>query len=430
MNQKIIYWYAVLAICGSVNGNDQEKPTESQAVPIAIATMGKPISLSLTLTNIGKAIRRFNPDLGVARIRVDEARARLLQAGLLRNPEVSTGFDHDPAFREIGGSIGFSQSFPLTARLRLEKDVSRIQIAVAKAEVGDVERQITGKARLVAVEYLALQQQKQLRVRQLQLATELADYLTTNARKGEGSSLDAAQAKLEANQLELEIRQFDTEARQLIGSLKPLIGLAPVDILSLTGSFAQALVPQMNDLDLKERNDYVAAQLSVIAAGREVKLEESKRWEDITAGLFASFSREEDAPNGLEAEQRIGFELSIPLPIWNKNRGAIKERSVRMKRLEMSVVALANRIRNEVMTAYDAMSDQSSLANEIQTRLMPDANQQVTKTTTAYRDGLVDLLTVLRARDQQLNLQAAHLGALRNFNLARVRYETALGKQQ
>lgn len=432
MNPKTIHWLAVLAICGSASGSEEKIKTEksAEALPVAVVdeSVGKPVVLALKLADVGAVVRRFNPDLRAARLRIDEARARLRQSGLLPNPQVSAGFDHDPAFREVGGGIGFSQTFPVTARLRLEKDVSTAELAVAEAEVGNVERQLIGNARLAVVQYLALQRQKELRTQQLGLARELATYIDGVAKRGEGSPLDAAQARLEARQLEVEIRQFDTSAQQLIGGLKPLIGLAPEDSLTLSGTLGEAVLPPMARLDLNDRSDYEAAQLAVIVAGREVKLEKARKWQDITAGLFAGAERQEDAPEGLEPEQRVGLQISIPLPLWNKNAGAIEERKVREKRLELSVVALANRIRNDVQTTYRTMDTQASLAREIADGLLPGAEKQVADTATAYRDGLVDLQPVLRARDQQLKIRAAHLDAVRDYHLARVRYETALGK--
>ncbi|MCQ6473622.1 TolC family protein, partial [Vibrio parahaemolyticus] len=46
----------------------------------------------------------------------------------------------------------------------------------------------------------------------------------------------------------------------------------------------------------------------------------------------------------------------------------------------------------------------------------------------AYESGQTDLLTILRAREQRLQLEAAALDAVRDFHLARIRYEAAIGK--
>ena len=133
-------------------------------------------------------------------------------------------------------------------------------------------------------------------------------------------------------------------------------------------------------------------------------------------------------PIGLEAEQRVGFQISFPLPLWNKNRGAVEERKATKRRLELSLSALDNRIRNEVNTAYLVMRTQAKLAHDIETILLPDSKKQVTDTNIAYRKGQINLLTVLRARDQYLELQSSLLTAQRDFHIARIRYETALGK--
>ena len=432
MNQQIIYWLAVHVICSTASGTEEktisDKSLGLKAVQFLSEESQKPVSLELNLKNIGEAISRFNPDLAAARLRIDETRGRSMQAGLLPNPVLSTSFEQDPTFRELGVGIGFSQTFPVTSRLRLEKEISQTEVAVAEAEVADVKRQITGEAREMTVRYLALQQLKDLRLKQLHLAMELADYTQGVANKGEGSMLDAAQAKLEANQFEIEIRQLDTSVQQLIGILKPLIGLRPRDNLSVAGNLSEVLMVPIKDLDLNHRMDYVAAELSVDAAGRAVKLENVRKWQDITAGLFAGFLREEDVPIGLEAEQRVGFQISFPLPLWNKNRGAVEERKATKRRLELSLSALDNRIRNEVNTAYLVMRTQAKLAHDIETILLPDSKKQVTDTNIAYRKGQINLLTVLRARDQYLELQSSLLTAQRDFHIARIRYETALGK--
>jgi len=281
MNQKSIYWLAVLAICGSASGSEektnQSKPADLKTVPVVCQEAHKPVSLTLNLNNIGAAVRRLNPDLAAARLRIDEARARVKQSGLLSNPQLSTSFEQDPTFGELGGGIGFSQAFPVTDRLRLEKEVTQVQVAVAEAEVADVERRLTGQAQRAAVQLLALQQQMDLRVQQLKVARELADYTDGVASKGEGSPLDAAQAKLEANQFEVDIRQLDIRSQQLNGALKPLIGLSPSDSLSLAGSLSDVSMPPMEKPDLMQRKDYEAARLSVVAASRAIQLEKARK---------------------------------------------------------------------------------------------------------------------------------------------------------
>ena len=72
------------------------------------------------------------------------------------------------------------------------------------------------------------------------------------------------------------------------------------------------------------------------------------------------------------------------------------------------------------------MIEWSKLIRETTDTLIPLAEQQAELAETAYRDGQGDLQSVLRAREQQLELASSKVEALRNFPHARVRFEAAI----
>ncbi len=73
------------------------------------------------------------------------------------------------------------------------------------------------------------------------------------------------------------------------------------------------------------------------------------------------------------------------------------------------------------------MQANAALARETRGTLLPLVQEQTAKLEKAYESGQTDLLTVLRAREQRLQLEAAALDAARDFHLARIRYEAATG---
>ena len=144
-------------------------------------------SVVVTLASVGDRIRSQNPDLAAARLRIREAVGRMNQSGRLANPELETSLEGNSAFREGKFEIGFSQRFPLTGRLQLEKDVSLTELKSSEAEVRDVERQIVAAAREVVVKMLATRQRRELLSQQVALSKEFAGFLSEIAAKGEGS---------------------------------------------------------------------------------------------------------------------------------------------------------------------------------------------------------------------------------------------------
>lgn len=383
-------------------------------------------ALDLPLSAVSSRVISHNPALAAARLRIDEAHGRMHQAGRLSNPEVGFEFKHDDRYRE--GNVGFSfdQKFPLTARLRLEKDMSAKEVKAAELEVQDQQRLLRAQAQSLAVKLLSLEQQRALRQQQSALASELSDFAAKRAEAGELSALDAAQAQVDAQRILLEGRVLETERVSLLGELKPLLGVAAHEDLKISGELPKAAVPAFGQA-WAQRPDYQIAKLREAAAGDETSLAKAGKWEDISAGVFVDGERAEDAPNGLERTPFFGFRVSLPLPLWNKNEGRVTEKTAAAKRIVLETKALALTIENEAAAARADMDAQLSLASDTRDKLLPLVLQQTDKLEKAYQQGQTDLLTVLRAREQRLQLEAAVLTALRDFHLARIRYESATG---
>ncbi len=398
---------------------------------LALATMSLPLraepAVVVSLASIGNRIRAQNPDLAAARLRIQEAVGRMNQSGRLANPEIETGFEHNPRFREGKFEVGVSQRFPITDRLRLEKDVSLTELKSSEAEVREVERQLIGQAREAVVKVLATRQRRELLREQSAVSKEFADFLSEAAGKGEGSSLDAGQAKLEATSLAMEMRQLDASETAFVGELKPLLGMRPGESLSVGGTLPEPSLPTAA-ADPSRRPDFQVAKLDALAAAQSVALEQARRYDDVEGGIFAGAERTEDAPEGYENEAIVGVRFKIALPFWNKNEGAIQEAEAKKIRKEKEAVALGRGIRLEAEAARAEMQEWAKMIGEINDTLLPLAAEQTKLAEDAYRNAQGEIQSVLRSREKRLQLAAARLDALREFHLARVRHETALAK--
>ena len=398
---------------------------------LALAGMTLPLraepNVIVSLASVAERIRAQNPDLAAARLRIQEALGRVNQSGRLANPELETALDQSSGFREGKFEIGLSQRFPVTGRLRLEKDVSLTELKSAEAEVREVERQLTGQAREAMVKILATRQRRALLREQSTVSGEFAKFLSETAAKGEGSPLDAGQAKLEAAGLAMEMRQLDAGEAALAGELKPLLGMRPGESLSVGGTLPEPSLPGTT-ADPSRRPDFQAARLAALAAKQGVALEQSRRYDDVEGGLFAATERTEDAPNGYNNDALLGLRFKVALPFWNKNEGAIQEAQAKQERKELEAAALGRNIRLEAEAARREMHEWAKMIAEINETLLPLADEQASFAETTYRNGQGEIQSVLRTREKRLQLAAARLDALREFHLARVRHETALGK--
>lgn len=384
--------------------------------------------LSLPLSAIAGRVHTHHPQLKAARLTIEEARGRQLGSGRLANPSLGMDWRSESRLSPLTAEFSFEQSFPLTKRLGLEKKLNSQLVAAAELEVRDVERRLIGEARSLAIKMHALEKQRALRLQQTELAHKLSEFTKGRAEKGELSPLDAAQAQVDSQRLLLEGRRIEIERISLLGALKPMLGVAPRDGLTITGDMPALVMP--GSIPWARRADYQLAKAKEQAAQTDIALARSKRLQDVSVGLVGGPEQQHVAEQGYQRTGFIGFRISLPLPFWNRNQGEISEKNASAERQRLESVALASQIASEADTARREMQANIDLARETRDKLLPLVQQQTAKLEKAYEAGQTDLLTILRAREQRLQLEAAALDAVRDFHLARIRYETATGGAQ
>ncbi len=384
-------------------------------------------ALTLPLSGIATRVRSHHPMLKAARLAVEEARGRQLGSGRLANPTLETSFQNESRASPRTMMFGIDQSFPITKRLSLEKRLTSQLVTAAELEVLDAERRLIAEARSHAIKIAALEKQRTLRQQQTELAKKLSEFAKSRAEKGELSPLDAAQAQVDAQRLLLEARRLETESISLRGALKPMLGVAPRDSLIISGDLPSLVMPGITPW--QQRADYQLAQTKISAAHTDAALAHSKRLQDVSAGFFAAREGQDQPAGNRENTGFIGFRVSIPLPFWNRNQGEIAEKKAAAERQRLEAEALGTQIASEADTARREMQANADLARETRDKLLPLVLEQTAKLEKAYETGQTDLLTVLRAREQRLQLEAAALDAVRDFHLARIRYEAATGSQ-
>ena len=368
-----------------------------------------------------------NADLAAARLTVEEARGRLAKAGRLADPELESEFKPEVRGREGVLGLGLTQRFPLTARLRLEKAVSRAELAVAEAEVRDAERRLAAEVSLAAVDWLALGTQRALKERQLANSRGLAEAANRAAGVGEGPALEAAQLDLEAQQLATQLLQLDTVHAALLGKLRPLLGVPAPEPIEITGTLSEVVAAGTGAVALSRRADHQAALARRETAERALALARADRWQDLGVGLLGEVERVEDAPAGIRQDHFVGLRLSLPLPFWNRNQGRVQEATATARRRAKESEALAFRIRAEVEAAEMQMAVAARLAGEVTATLLPKAAQLEERLAKLRAEGQASSADVLRARERRLQLESMRLDAVRDFHRARVGLDIATG---
>jgi cobalt-zinc-cadmium efflux system outer membrane protein len=372
---------------------------------------------------------RHNPSLVAARHRVAEAEGRLMHSGRLASPEVEIEVKPNLEGGEFGAGVGLMQKVPVAPRRRLEKSVSAAELEVIKYEVREAERLLASQVRVVAVRWLDLRARRDLQQRRAEHSRQLAAAAGRAAAVGEASALAAGEMELATSEVELKLLQLEAEEEALAGSLRALMGLAPGAPVAVTGSLADPKAGNSSAaLDTERHAAFQVAQARIAAAKENIDLQRASKWEDVSVGFGYEREQAEDAGYGLRRDNFLGLKLSIPLPLGANNLSHIREAEAVARRREAEADSVAAILRAEVASARAEMKAAARVHALAAGDSLAKARRLEENQMAAYQAGQSALTDVLRSRERRFALEAASLEARRDYHLARIRLETALGQ--
>lgn len=389
---------------------------------------------ALTLDEAVVASLNHNLDLRAAYYEVGKARGRLIQAGLWPNPEIEFATTTDRTFNNEGESLSsaaFTQAFPITGRLRFARQVGRVDVAQAIAEIRNRERLLIGETQRDFLTVLLLDQQIATRRDFLGVNREFVDVVEKRFEKAEVSEVDVSLASVEAQRLELEIDTLQAEraAREL--SLKQRLGLTPDSPLRLQGDvmeLAKKFSPEKySETVVPLRPDLRVTELGIDRANAEIRLARAEAWGDWTVGLDFESERKVDEPEGLQRDKFLGIEVAIPLPFWNRNQGRVYEQQATAAQSAQQVEALRLTIRTEIATGLARARKLREVVRNYQSKVLPSMTKSTELLKKGYGTGLADATQVIQGQQQRALLLAAYLDAYNAYIQALVDLDTAAG---
>jgi cobalt-zinc-cadmium efflux system outer membrane protein len=379
--------------------------------------------------------RKDNKDLQAACYAIDTARAKLLQAGLRSNPRLDLSARSDFLFRnegEYATTAAISQQFPIAGRLLRQKDVARVDIALAEAEVQEAERRLANDIAGAVGRLVVINRQIQSRDALIAVEEKLAKTTRNRFKAAEVSELDVNTVQLDLQRFVQERDLLQTQRQALLVTLNTLLGRPASSALNIDDSIPEtgglSSLEQLQLKAIQSRPDLRSALLASNRAEAEMALAKASRWEDWTVGLELSQDRQSitGAPTQ-GADRAIGVLVSIPLPLFNKGQGLIAQAQASREQAEAKIAAQRLSIAGEVAGAYgEATRLQASLSQYGQ-RLLPISRRSVRLAQEGYNQGLIPVFDVVQAQRQQAELNATYLTTLDQYLQTLARLHTAVG---
>lgn len=369
------------------------------AAPVATSTA------ALTLPQAIDLAQRDRPELAAARSEVEAAEAALSQAGALPNPVFAAELE-DTRKATRTTSYMLSQPIELGGKRSARQDAARHALDAALSQQQSRRQQLRADVTAAFFGTLAAQERVQL----AESAVELAQRGSEAARKrvvaGKASPIDETRAKV----AEAGVRVEALQARGALRTAMQALGAAVGGTQRFERVDGQISLPDVPSAPaLQERMAGAAfvrqAQLEVDRLGALARLERAKRIPDVTVGIGTKRSEE------LGRSQAM-FTLTIPLPIFDTNRGAEVEALRRQDKARYEVDAAVARLRSNVAAAHARLEAAVAEARLLQQDILPGAVAAHDTSTKGFELGKFSFLEVLDSQRTLLQARAQHLKAV------------------
>ncbi len=120
------------------------------------------------------------------------------------------------------------------------------------------------------------------------------------------------------------------------------------------------------------------------------------------------------------------MQLTVPLPLWDRNQGAIREARNQITAAERELNQVELDLQNRLAPVYEQYANSLEQVRRFDTSILPKAEETLSLTRDAYRQGelsFINLLTVQRTNAQS---RIAYLDALESLRVAEAQMEGLL----
>ncbi len=409
------------------------------AYPARSQTAVAGVTEALTPARAAREALRANPDLRAAYEAIEVARGRLIQAGLWPNPELSLSGTDDFAFGNEGertANVGFAQRFPIAGRLARARDVARVDVALALAEVRDFERTLIGEVQRSVVSLLAIDRAIAEQNRVIEAARKLAQASSGRFRVAEVSEADVNLLEIELARFEQDLRLLELERRTEELRLTQLLNRPPESSVAVGGELDPAFLrfgtpSEVLEEAMRRRPDLHRLRLERDRARAEVRLARAEAWEDWTIGVGYDLDRQVFAdepafdPIGVKRDQFLGLEITIPLPLFDRKQGRITAAQAGGRRAMALLAGRKRVVEMEVGTESRRVEELTRVAAEYGGRIVPRAIRNVRLLEKGYREGLVGIAALVQSEQQYADAALRYARTLGELRRAEVDLETA-----
>ena len=393
-----------------------------------------PTSIRLSLTEALSLFVQQNLDVLIAKYGIEYSKGQQITARLFPNPVMSIGNLASFTQGHTAGNSGqifiqAQQLFELAGKRGYRIESAGFGAQSAEAAFEDAVRQL---GFTVKDSYYRVQ----LAQRRLALAEEnrdrfsrILDINTIRFKKGYIAEVDLIRIRLQTVDFHSQVIQSLQEAETARGDLRQLLRLSPGTTLELTTDLEfRRIDPEIGKLRVVAvdvRPDLRSKRFTHSQREADLRLAKAYRVPDLTVGTGYAIQ----GAQGPDNPQQWALNFGMPLPLFNRNQGGIRQAEVAVQTAEADLNKALNVVENEVEVAYRNLMQSRRLVEAYVGGVLDDARATFTIVERAYERGGATILDLLDAARTSRTIQQNYIEALFNYQRNVLQLESAVGQE-
>jgi len=382
----------------------------------------------LTLRDAVNLALLRNPELTAFSKEIRALEGLTLQAGLLKNPELSLNVENAGNVQKLTGDINSSHAVAQEVVQQLStiriyqlielggKRAARVNAALLGEELAakdyEIKRiDIIFRVANVFTEVLAAQERLRLAEETKQVAQNVVSTVSGRVQGGKVAPIEETRVKVGLSTTRIELEQAQ---RDLTGARKRLALLwnsSSPQFNQARGNLETSIAPPpFQSLEERVLNNPVALRAIKNIEQRKalLEVEQTRRIPNLTISAGAVHHAQLGGTT-------IVAGLQIPLPLFDRNQGNLTDAHQRVDKAVDEQMVAELRLKTELAQSYETMSAVWSEINILRDEVLPGAKSAFNVTRRGYELGKFGLLELLDAQRILFQNQILYVRALANY---------------
>ena len=390
---------------------------------------------TLTWEQVRLRFEQNNPTLLAGKLSIDESKAAEITAFLRPNPSLSLGVDQinpfngGPPHSTFGSLLTTASASYLYERqhkreLRLES--AKKGTAIARSTQDDLERNLLFSLRGAFVQTLQAKAVLNVAKENLAYYDHVLDISRDRFKAGDIAQIDLDRLELQRVQFESDLQTAEVNLRtakiQLLMLLNDRTPLEQFDVIG-PFDFSDQIAPldDFRKIAVDTRPDLRAAVQAVDKAKTDHKLAVANGSTDPTFGF--------DVGRNPPIDQYIGFNVSIPLRLFDRNQGEKLRTQLDIDRNQRLLDAAQAQVFSDVDSAYATLNSNVILLRPYKAKYLQQAVRVREIVTFAYQHGGASLLDFLSAENDYRSVQLNYVNLVGSYLSAASQLNLAVGRE-